>query len=31
MTDDQCLLFGLAIIFGFGIIFIYLIGQNNDR
>ena len=31
MTDDQCLMFGLAVIFGFGIILIYLIGQNNDR
>jgi len=31
MTDDQCLMFGLAIIFGFGIIIIYLIGQNNDK
>jgi hypothetical protein len=31
MTDDQCLLFGLAIIFGFGIIILYLIGKNDDR
>jgi hypothetical protein len=31
MTDDQCLMFGLAIIFGFGIIILYLIGQDYDR